>query len=236
MAHDLPVLARAGLGLVRVNDEVARSPVRQTLRHEAPLEPGREAGASPSAKSARLHLADDPVPPHEDEVLRAVPVPALHRALEKGVVLAVQVGENPVLVREVSVGSLRLGARGGELPRRAREGQAARRGKPEPPHRGGAQAAHSHGRHGRRRRRRFLTFFLPFPLAFTQNIVGWAGAQDAISTLSLSFQLGAMTLLAWGWRVQHVAAAGLPRGGQSREEQSVSQSVSVRERKVDDYN
>ena len=45
VAHDIPVLAGAGLGFVSVDDEIVRTLLHH-LRHEGPFQPGREAGAA----------------------------------------------------------------------------------------------------------------------------------------------------------------------------------------------
>ncbi len=47
--HDLAVLAGAGLRFVAVDDEVGRAGI--VLRHERPLEAGREAGAAATAQA-----------------------------------------------------------------------------------------------------------------------------------------------------------------------------------------
>mmetsp|Transcript_29325 Transcript_29325/g.50220 ORF Transcript_29325/g.50220 Transcript_29325/m.50220 type:complete len:387 (+) Transcript_29325:480-1640(+) len=48
--HDLPILARARLGLVGIHDEVLRR-VLVVLRHEGPLETAREAGTAAAAQA-----------------------------------------------------------------------------------------------------------------------------------------------------------------------------------------
>ncbi len=99
VAHDVPVLAGAGLALVGVDDEVARPPVR-LLGHEAPLHARREPGAAAAAQAAGLDLLDDRVPPAGDDPGRPVPVPALAGGRQAPVVQAVEVGEDAVLVGE----------------------------------------------------------------------------------------------------------------------------------------
>src|SRR5262249_44395398 len=56
VAEDVAILERAGLALVGVADEVLVACV--LLRHEAPLEPGREARAAPSAQRRLLDFGD----------------------------------------------------------------------------------------------------------------------------------------------------------------------------------
>ncbi len=99
VAHDLAILARAGLRFVGVDDEVGR-PRRVGLGHERPFEPGREAGAAAAAQARRLHLVDDPVAALLEQPLGAVPVAARARAVEAPVAEAVEVGEDAVLVLE----------------------------------------------------------------------------------------------------------------------------------------
>ena len=97
--HDLAVLAGAGLGLVGVDDEVVR-PAVVLLRHERPLQPGREAGAAAAAQARRLHLVDDPVAALLDDGLGAVPGAARARALEAPVLETVEIAEDAILVGE----------------------------------------------------------------------------------------------------------------------------------------
>mmetsp|Transcript_9163 Transcript_9163/g.41720 ORF Transcript_9163/g.41720 Transcript_9163/m.41720 type:complete len:221 (+) Transcript_9163:1753-2415(+) len=102
--HDLAIFARAGFGLVGVDDQVRGTAVAD-LGHEGPLETGGETCTSASAQARRLHLVHDPVGTHEHELLGVVPVAALHGPLQERVVLPVQVGEDAVLVAEAAVGS-----------------------------------------------------------------------------------------------------------------------------------
>ena len=57
LGHDLTVLERAGLGLVRVADRVVRGGVLRG--HELPLAPGREPGAAHAAQAGVLHRGQD---------------------------------------------------------------------------------------------------------------------------------------------------------------------------------
>src|SRR5215470_16476311 len=70
------------------------------LRHERPLEPGREAGAAAPALTRRLHLVDDPVAPLFQDRLGAVPGAARTRARQAPIVEAVEVAEHAILVVE----------------------------------------------------------------------------------------------------------------------------------------
>src|SRR5262249_19620366 len=97
--HDLAVLAGAGLGLVGIDDEIGRTPVR-LLGHERPLETGRETGATAAAQIRSLDLIDDAVAALGEDVLGAVPDAAALGAGELPVVLAVEIEEDAVLVLE----------------------------------------------------------------------------------------------------------------------------------------
>ena len=50
VAHDVPVLAGAGLGLVGIDHEIVRTAVG-LLRHERPFEAGGKAGAAAAAQA-----------------------------------------------------------------------------------------------------------------------------------------------------------------------------------------
>ncbi len=60
VTHDLAILARARLALVGIDHQILWSTVRR-LVHEAPLESGREAGATATSQTRGLDLVDDPV-------------------------------------------------------------------------------------------------------------------------------------------------------------------------------
>ena len=79
--HDLAVLAGAGLGFVGIDHEIARPAVGRLLRHERPLQAGRETRPAASAQAGSLHLVDDPVAALVDDRLGAVPGAAAARAL-----------------------------------------------------------------------------------------------------------------------------------------------------------
>src|SRR5262249_52744439 len=96
MPHDLAVLAGAGLGFVGVDDEIARTTVGRFLRHERPLQAGREARPAAATQAGGLHLVDDPVAALVDDGLGAIPGAAASRALEPPVVEAVEVLEDAV--------------------------------------------------------------------------------------------------------------------------------------------
>ena len=99
VAHDVAVLAGAGLGLVGVDDEIVRT-LLHFLRHEGPFQAGREAGAAAAAQAGLLHLVDDPFRAELENLLGAVPIAARLRAFEARVLEAVEIGEDAVLVGE----------------------------------------------------------------------------------------------------------------------------------------
>ncbi|MCY1244103.1 hypothetical protein D9M72_571610 [compost metagenome] len=76
-----------------------RTPVA-FLRHEGPLETGREACAATAAKAGGLHFVDDPVATLFEQLLGAVPVAARHGALQGLVLEAVDVGKDAVFISE----------------------------------------------------------------------------------------------------------------------------------------
>ena len=97
MAHDLAILAGAGLGLVGVDDQIVRT-ITHFLGHEGPLQAGGEAGAAAPAQARRLDLVAQPVGALIKHFLRQVPrAPALRR-LEIGRVKTIEVGEDAILV------------------------------------------------------------------------------------------------------------------------------------------
>src|SRR6202000_370228 len=100
---DLAVFAGARLGLVGVDDEVARTPILRFLRHEGPLHAGRESSAAAAAQAGGLHLVDDPVAALVDDRLGAVPGATLARTLKAPIMQAVEVFEDAVLVLEHQV-------------------------------------------------------------------------------------------------------------------------------------
>src|SRR5690606_38193346 len=59
VAQDFTILAGARLGFVGIDDEVMRTIA--FLRHEGPLQTGREACTTTTTKTGCLHLVDDPV-------------------------------------------------------------------------------------------------------------------------------------------------------------------------------
>src|SRR4029077_1893557 len=92
------VLAGAGLALVGVDDEIGRA--LALLRHERPFEAGREAGAAAPAQPRFLDFVDDPVAALGDDFLRTFPVAPPSRASEAPIMLAVEVGKDPVAISQ----------------------------------------------------------------------------------------------------------------------------------------
>src|SRR5499426_2853080 len=99
VAHDLAVLAGAGLGFIGVDHEIMR-PAIGLLGHERPFESGRKAGAAAPAQARGLHLVDDPIATLLQDGLAAVPGAARAGALEAPVVEAIEILEDAILVRE----------------------------------------------------------------------------------------------------------------------------------------
>src|SRR5262247_4157413 len=99
VAHDLAVLAGAGLGFIGVDHEIMR-PTVGLLGHERPFESGWKAGATAPAQPRGLHLVDDPIAALVQDGLGAVPGAARAGALEAPVVEAVEIREDAIFVRE----------------------------------------------------------------------------------------------------------------------------------------
>src|SRR5207248_9088310 len=94
--HAVAVFAGAGLGFLRVDDEIGWP--RIALGHERPLEAGGEAGAAAPAQTGVPDLGDDPIVALVHQPLRAVPGAARLGAGEPPVLEAVEVLESAVLV------------------------------------------------------------------------------------------------------------------------------------------
>src|SRR5262249_34673679 len=101
VAHDLSVLAGAGLRLVRVDYEIAGPWI--ALGHERPLEAGRKTGAPAPTQARRLDLVDDPVMPLVDQGLGVVPGAARLGTGQLPVLEAVDIPEDAVFVVEHAV-------------------------------------------------------------------------------------------------------------------------------------
>src|SRR5215831_19237269 len=99
VAHDLAVLAGAGLGFIGVDHEIMR-PTVGLLGHERPFESGRKAGAAAPTQPRGLHLVDNPIAALLEDSLGAVPGTARAGALEAPIVEAIEILEDAILVRE----------------------------------------------------------------------------------------------------------------------------------------
>jgi hypothetical protein len=98
--HDLAVLAGAGLGLVGIDDEIARPAVGGLLGHERPFQPGRKTRPAAPAQAGGLHLVDDPVAALVDDRFGAIPGAAAACTLKAPIVQAVEILEDAILVVE----------------------------------------------------------------------------------------------------------------------------------------
>ena len=97
--HDLAILARAGLRLVGVDDEITR-PAIGLLGHERPFQPGRKSRAAAAALARGFHFVNDGVAAFFQDRLGAVPGAARARAIEVPAMMAVEIFEDAVLVGE----------------------------------------------------------------------------------------------------------------------------------------
>ena len=113
VAHDVPVLAGAGLGLIGIDHEIVRAPVG-LLRHERPFEASGESGAAAAPQARGLDLVDDRFVTALDHRLGAVPGAAGARGLEPPAMQPVEIFEDAVLVLQHHFGfGLRPLLRGG---------------------------------------------------------------------------------------------------------------------------
>ena len=99
VAQNVAVFAGAGLALVGVDDEVMRA-VADGLRHEGPLHAGREAGAAAATQAGGFHFVNNGIAAAGDDRRRAVPIAARTGAGQTGIMQAVEIGENPVLIAQ----------------------------------------------------------------------------------------------------------------------------------------
>jgi hypothetical protein len=99
VAHDVPVLAGARLGFIRINDEIVR-PLAYLLRHEGPFQAGGKPRPAAPAQAGSLHLLADPFRAEGHELARGVPCAAGARLLHAPVVATIQVREDAILVEQ----------------------------------------------------------------------------------------------------------------------------------------
>src|SRR5262245_24706019 len=97
VAHDLAILAGAGLRFVGIDHEIMRPPIG-LLGHERPFETGREAGASAAAQARGLDLVDDPIAALVEDRFGAVPSAARAGTRKGPVVQTVEICEDAILV------------------------------------------------------------------------------------------------------------------------------------------
>ena len=97
VAHDIPVFAGAGLGFVGIDHQIMRPPIA-LLGHEGPFQTGREPCTATPAQARRLHRFDDPVAALVDQALGTIPMTTLLRAGKRLVELAIEIGEDAILV------------------------------------------------------------------------------------------------------------------------------------------
>ena len=110
VAEDVAVLAGAGLAFVGVDDEIAR-PVA-CLRHERPFETGRETGAAAAAQPRILTSSTIQSRPLRISSLVPSQSPRARAPARRQVVLAVEIGEDAVLVSAALTCSPRNSGRG----------------------------------------------------------------------------------------------------------------------------
>ena len=112
MAHDLAVLAGAGLGFIGVHHQIAGATVA-FLGHEGPLQTGGEARTATAPQPRGFHLVDDPVAPVLEDARRAIPMATRLRAFQRAVVHTVDIGKDAVLIlkHEANLYVSRLAAR-----------------------------------------------------------------------------------------------------------------------------
>src|SRR5678816_4405764 len=96
---DVPVLAGAGLGLVRVHNKVMRA-LLHLLRHEGPFEASRESGTAAATQTRLFDDVDDRFRPLFEYGLGAIPLTAPFRGIEAPILVAVQVREDTIFIDE----------------------------------------------------------------------------------------------------------------------------------------
>ena len=92
-------LASSRLSFISIHDQVLGSAITG-LVHEGPLHTGGESGSTSTSQSRSLDLIDDPVCSLLNNLLGLVPLTPGHGSLQPPVVSTIDVGEDPVLVRQ----------------------------------------------------------------------------------------------------------------------------------------
>ena len=77
--------------------------MRVLLGHERVLQTGREAGTTSASQARALDFVDDPVLAHAHDVFCLMPVSSLECASDEWVLILVDVGEDTVLIAQVTV-------------------------------------------------------------------------------------------------------------------------------------
>src|SRR5690606_10164440 len=90
-------LAGSRLRLIGVDDQIMRT-LAHFPRHEGPLQTRRETCPASSAQAGVLHFLDDPVTALLDQRPGAIPMATLHGALQRTIAMAVDIGEDAVLL------------------------------------------------------------------------------------------------------------------------------------------
>ena len=99
VAHDVSVLAGSGFSLVRVDNEIFGSSVRDWNVHKGPFQSGRKSGSSASTQSGVFNFLLDPVGSLSDDFLCFEPIAASFGTFDAPVVLPVKICKNSVLYR-----------------------------------------------------------------------------------------------------------------------------------------
>ncbi len=100
VAQYLAIGAGAGFRLVRIDDQEARPLVPRHLGHQLPFAPGREAAATTAAQARCLDRRDQLGRIACEQSAGPVPVAAHHRRVDADILIAIEIGEDPVPVRQ----------------------------------------------------------------------------------------------------------------------------------------
>ncbi len=97
VAHHVAVFAGAGLALIRIHHEVARAAIG-CFRHERPFHARAEARPAAPAQAGGFHFLNDFLTPQRQQRAGIVPVAAFLGAFQRPIMMAVEIGENAVLI------------------------------------------------------------------------------------------------------------------------------------------
>lgn len=100
LSHNLAIFTGPWLTLIRIHNQIPRlSIVVPALEvHKTPFHARRKPGSSSSSQAGRFDFADQPVMRLLENLLRLVPVAVLHGGLEVRTMVAIEIGEDTVLV------------------------------------------------------------------------------------------------------------------------------------------